>query len=191
MLTTTRPRSRKIAIPIAAIAVAVAIPAVLTTDHASAYPTWSPSSHQLTLAEATIQAEAWTTSSAAVTTGSMPPVAAAVQRGDLTATPANPALPSSWPSDTLHVAYVATTRSTAEAWIDNSTAPDDRDVVVARLTGDFVITVSGPPGSAPTQDGTVLTITVDPTTGQVMDIALSPTLSGAESMPAGATLFDR
>ena len=186
-------RGRRFAIASVAVAAAATATSVLaSTNNARAYPTWTPNSAELTTTAAVTQSEAWLTSAAATSGHArMPAVVSAVRQDVLTARPDDVTSPSSWPTDTEAVAYIATTRSTAESWIDNSNAPDDRHVVVERLIGHFILTLTGPPGTSPTQRGTVLTIAVDPATGQILDVALSPTLDGAQHMPAGRSLFHR
>lgn len=143
--------------------------ALAATNVAGAQATsWTPSPAQERVALALAHQEAETSVPAGVATG-------------------NDAF--GWPANVRHVEISAGTRRAASRLIDNSAVPDDRDVVVVRLVGDFVFTVTGPKGSAPSTAGHVMTVVADATTGDVLDVALLG--SGAPAVPNTKAEFDR
>lgn len=171
--------------------VGLAIAGGVTASGADAAQTWQPSKAQLEEALAVMQALAWMSSPQAAASGNAGPgVVQDVQAGRLTAPSSDTSLPEAWPPDTTAVSYVVASRSAAEQWIDGTVAPDDRNVIVARLLGSFTLITSGPPG-APPVSGTVLTITIDPESRQVMDVGLDRDQAASRNMPRATPVFER
>jgi hypothetical protein len=116
-----------------------------------------------------------TASTAGVSTDAAPLLAAA-------------ATASSWPANVTSVEYIGTDRQTAEQFLDGTTIPDDRAVVVMRMTGNFSAMISAPEGASPYVTGTILTAVLDASTGQVLDFGLG---DSATALPNPLVAFQR
>lgn len=177
---------------VTAAVIALAIAGGITASGADAAPIWQPSKAQLENALAVMQAEAWLSSPQAAASGdTAPAVVQDVQAGRLTTPNSDTSLPAAWPPDTTDVSYVVVSRSASEQWIDGTAAPDNRNVIVARLLGEFTFMTSAPQGAQAQVSGTVLTITIDPDSGQVMDVALNQDQATSMKMHAGTPVFKR
>lgn len=95
---------------------------------------------------------------------------------------------SSWPSNVTSVEYIGSHRQDASRYVDGSTVPDNRQVIVLRMTGRFSVLVSAPPGAPPYETGTVLTAVVDANTGEVLDFGLA---DSAKPLPDPQVVFSR
>jgi hypothetical protein len=94
-----------------------------------------------------------------------------------------------WPSNVSSVSYIGTHRQTASQFVDGSHVPDNRPVVVLRMTGRFSVAISSPGGASPSYaTGTVLTAVLDATTGQVLDFGLN---NAAKPLPGPVVAFRR
>jgi hypothetical protein len=142
----------------AAVAIAVVVPAVLLTQHqshatnASARPSAAESAlaRQVAIQEAT----------------KLNPDKSAVATDD-------------WPANVTSVSFALSTHDAAITLTGASGAPDNRAVLIIRLTGTFqVYAVSVPQGVSPEFTRHVLTLIVDAKTGAVLDY------DAGESAPA-------
>lgn len=165
---------------------------VLTSQAWAGSSTWTPSAPQLSRALATAQAEAWSTSPAAkAAPGSTPQAVKAVMSGLPALAASDVSTPNAWPTDTQTVVYRAATRAAAEKLIDGVAAPDDRNVIVARLVGMFSVVTTAPNENGGLASGTVMTVAIDPDTGQVLDFGLESTSAAAPPMPGSTPVFSR
>lgn len=95
---------------------------------------------------------------------------------------------SFWPSNVSSISYIGTSRRTASQFVDGSRVPDNRPVIVLRMTGHFSVLISAPPGAKPYATGTMLTAVMDAATGQVLDFGLT---NAAKSLPRPVVAFRR
>jgi hypothetical protein len=86
---------------------------------------------------------------------------------------ASAARASFWPSNVSSISYIGTGRQTASRFVDGSRVPDNRPVIVLRMTGHFSVLISAPQGATPYATGTVLTAVLDATNGGVLDFGLT------------------
>ncbi len=101
---------------------------------------------------------------------------------------ASAARASSWPSNVTSISYIGTHRQTASQFVDGSHVPDNRAVIILRMTGQFSVAISSPLGARPYATGTVLTAVLDATTGQVLDFGLD---TSARPLPSPVVAFQR
>jgi hypothetical protein len=101
---------------------------------------------------------------------------------------ASAGLASSWPSNVTSVEYVASHRQPAEGFVDGTSIADNRSVVVLRMTGRFSVAIIAPKGARPYATGTVMTVIIDASTGQVLDFGLDNT---ARALPSPVVAFRR
>lgn len=149
--------------------------------------TWAPSTAQAAQAVLVAQVEAASTvpgPKGAPVTSAVPqivpkPAALMVSLADLA---------SSWPSNVTSVEYVASHRQFAEGFVDGTRIAHNRSVVVLRMTGHFSVMISAPKGARPYATGTVMTIILDSSTGQVLDFGLDNT---ARALPSPVVAFRR
>jgi hypothetical protein len=153
---------------VAGLAAAVSVQAVAAST-APAF--WRPSTAQ---AERAITA-AYLEASSTIPSAAGPPVTP-----HTTAPPsagavlmASAARASFWPSNVSSISYIGTGRRTASRFIDGSRVPDNRPVIVLRMTGHFSVLISAPQGATPYATGTVLTAVLDATNGEVLDFGLT------------------
>jgi hypothetical protein len=95
---------------------------------------------------------------------------------------------SSWPSNVAAVEYIGSYRQAASQFVDGSTVPDNRPVLVLRMTGQFSVASSAPQGAVAYATGTVLTAVLDAKTGEVLDFGLT---DSAKPLPSPHVLFVR
>jgi hypothetical protein len=152
----------------AGLATAVSVQAVAAST-APAF--WRPSTAQ---AERAITA-AYLEASSTIPSAAGPPVTP-----HTTAPPsigavlmASAARASFWPSNVSSISYIGTERQTASQFLDGSRVPDNRPVIVLRMTGHFSVLISAPQGATPYATGTVLTAVLDAKNGQVVDFGLT------------------
>lgn len=86
------------------------------------------------------------------------------------------AIASGDPSVT-HGQWVRVTRGVANSLTSGSSvgSEDSEDVVLVEALGNFTATYAHPMYGAPLPTGTVMTLILDPASGQVLDYGLSPT----------------
>lgn len=94
----------------------------------------------------------------------------------------------SWPSNVTSISYIGTHRRTASQFVDGSKVPDNRAVIVLRMTGQFSVAISSPAGAKTYATGTVLTAVLDAATGQVLDFGL---VNSARPIPDRVVAFRR
>jgi hypothetical protein len=95
---------------------------------------------------------------------------------------------TSWPSNISSIDYIGSYRQAASQFVDGSKVPDNRAVIVLRMTGRFSVLISAPKGALPYATGTVLTAVLDANTGEVLDFGLA---NSAKSLPSPEVLFIR
>jgi hypothetical protein len=96
-----------------------------------------------------------------------------------------------WPSNVTDVYLLGTTRASAEGLLDGSTAPDDRQVVIIRLTGNFLIYIPSAPGAPGTRSGNAMTVVQDAKTGDTLDFGIEPAGSVHDLPPQAKAAFIR
>ena len=101
---------------------------------------------------------------------------------------ASAARASFWPSNVSSISYIGTGRQTASQFVDGSRVPDNRPVIVLRMTGHFSVAISSPPGAPSYATGTVLTAVLDATNGQVLDFGLT---NAAKPLTGPVVAFQR
>lgn len=114
-----------------------------------------------------------------------------------TSQPSSPGLsppgadPNTWPSNVDQVSVIATTHPAAMQFVGGGTANywTSLRVLVIRLFGRFSWVTSGPPGHSDNAIGTVATIVVNATTGQVTDSGLEDDQN--PELPAASILYTR
>jgi len=94
------------------------------------------------------------------------------------------ALASSWPSNVTSISYIGTDRQTASQFVDGSPVPDNRAVIVLRMTGQFSVAISSPQGASTYATGTVLTAVLDATPARSWTSA--STIHQGHSWPSGS-----
>jgi hypothetical protein len=101
---------------------------------------------------------------------------------------ASAALASSWPSNITSISYIGSYRQTASQFLDRSAVPDDRPVIILRMTGHFSVAISSPSNAANYATGKVLTAVLDATNGHVLDFGL---VDVAPPIPGSVLVFQR
>jgi hypothetical protein len=130
-------------------------------------------SAQRTLALHIARTEAWTSQPAAP--GVAPPGAD----------------PNTWPTNVDQVLVILTTHAAAMQFVGGGSAAYEMSlpVLVIRMFGRFSWVTSGPPGNSGNAIGTVATIVVNATTGQITDTGLEDGQNPA--LPAASVLYTR
>lgn len=82
-----------------------------------------------------------------------------------------------WPRNVTKVQLVGSTHKNAAQFVGGDTGADDRRVLVVRMRGNFELVNTGPAGADPISRGHQLTIVLDASTGQVLDVGLEPNIS--------------
>jgi hypothetical protein len=101
---------------------------------------------------------------------------------------ASAARASFWPSNVSSISYIGTGRQTASRFVDGSRVPDNRPVIVLRMTGHFSVLISAPQGATPYATGTVLTAVLDAANGEVLDFGLT---NAATPLPSPVVAYRR
>lgn len=168
---------------VAGLATAMSVQAVA----ASAAPAfWKPSTAQSQRAVTVAYLEASSTIPSAAGPPVTPFMMAPPRAGAALMTSAAKA--SFWPSNVGTISYIGSRRRTASQFVDDSRVPDNRQVIVLRMTGHFSVLISAPPGAKPYVTGTVLTAVLDAATGQVLDFGLT---NAAKPLPGPVVAFRR
>lgn len=178
---------------LAAISFVVLLVTMLARPAATAGSSaWTPTDSQLSAALGGVQAEAWTTSPSGVDVSNVPKGVVSTLSGAPPKADADLSASESWPSTLRSVTYVATSRQTAMAWLDGSAAADDRQVIVARLVGDFSVQLAAPSEASPSDRaavGDTETVVIDPDSGRVLDFAVGFAKT-AVPLAGGTLLFN-
>lgn len=168
---------------VAGLATAMSVSAVAAST-APAF--WTPSAAQAELAITAAYLEASSTIPSA-SGGPVTPLTTAPPSAGA-ALIASAASASFWPSNVTSISYIGTDRQTASQFVDGSPVPDNRAVIVLRMTGQFSVAISSPEGASSYATGTVLTAVLDAATGQVLDFGL---VDSATPIPGPVVAFQR
>ncbi|MGH3407191.1 MAG: hypothetical protein ACRDRJ_32530 [Streptosporangiaceae bacterium] len=167
----------------AGLAAAVSVQAVA----ASTAPTfWTPSTAQAERAITVAYLEASSTIPSAAGSPVTSLTKAPPRAGAALMTSA--ARASFWPPNVGSISYIGTGRQRAQQFLDGSRVPDNRPVIVLRMTGHFSVVISAPLGATPYVTGTVLTAVLDATSGQVLDFGLT---NASKLLPGPVVAFRR
>lgn len=95
-----------------------------------------------------------------------------------------------WPSNVASIEYIDTSRQAAAEFIDGAPTPDDRQVFVIRLIGEFTEAIPGPQGGPPTASGRILTVVADRSSSEVIDSNLRDAATPGH-LPHATSIYSR